>query len=141
MKTKLNMDKKPICTDCCQVPKGWGGEIVIVNNDLYCGKILVFNSGCQFSMHYHLIKQETWYVVKELFENTEDALTENKEGKIISVNIINTKFIRNNIKIPIETLFAEKGLRLDQDKMSVTRLDRMDVNANNVSICFNVGSE
>ena len=39
-----------------------------------------------------------------------------------------------NIKIPIETLFAEKGLRLDQDKMSVTRLDRMDVNANNVYI-------
>jgi len=38
-------------------------------------------------------------VVKELFENTEDALTENKEGKIISMNIINTKFIRNNIKI------------------------------------------
>jgi len=38
-------------------------------------------------------------VVKELFENTEDALTQNKEGKIISVNIINTKFIRNNIKI------------------------------------------
>jgi hypothetical protein len=38
-------------------------------------------------------------VVKELFDNTEDALTENKEGKIISVNILNTKFIRNNIKI------------------------------------------
>ncbi len=38
-------------------------------------------------------------VVKELFENTEDALTENKEGKIISVDILNTKFIRNNIKI------------------------------------------
>jgi hypothetical protein len=39
-----------------------------------------------------------------------------------------------NIKIPIETLFAEKGLRLDQDKMTVTKLDRMDVNANNVYI-------
>ena len=38
-------------------------------------------------------------VVKELFENTEDALAEKKEGKIISVNILNTKFIRNNIKI------------------------------------------
>lgn len=61
------MDKKPICTDCCQVPKGWGGEIIIVNNELYCGKILVFNSGCQFSMHYHLLKQETWYVVKGEF--------------------------------------------------------------------------
>ena len=38
------------------------------------------------------------------------------------------------IKIPIETLFAEKGLKLDQDKMTVTKLDRMDVNANNVYI-------
>jgi hypothetical protein len=38
------------------------------------------------------------------------------------------------IKIPIETLFAEKGLKLDQEKMTVTKLDRMDVNANNVYI-------
>ena len=38
------------------------------------------------------------------------------------------------IKIPIETLFAEKGLKLDQDKMTVTKLDRMDVNATNVYI-------
>lgn len=38
------------------------------------------------------------------------------------------------IKIPIETLFAEKGLKLDQDKMTVTRLERMDVNATNVYI-------
>jgi hypothetical protein len=34
-----------------------------------------------------------------------------------------------NIKIPIETLFAEKGLKLDQEKMTVTKLERMDVNA------------
>jgi hypothetical protein len=39
-----------------------------------------------------------------------------------------------NIKIPIETLFAEKGLRLDQEKMTVTKLERMDVNANNVYV-------
>ena len=39
-----------------------------------------------------------------------------------------------NIKIPIETLFAEKGLRLDQEKMTVTKLERMDVDANNVYI-------
>jgi hypothetical protein len=39
-----------------------------------------------------------------------------------------------NIKIPIETLFAEKGLKLDQEKMSVTKLERMDVNANTVYI-------
>lgn len=39
-----------------------------------------------------------------------------------------------NIKIPIETLFAEKGLKLDQEKMTVSKLDRMDVNANAVYI-------
>ncbi len=38
------------------------------------------------------------------------------------------------IKIPIEALFAEKGLKLDQEKMTVTKLERMDVNANNVYI-------
>jgi hypothetical protein len=37
--------------------------------------------------------------IKEGFISTEDALTENKEGKIISVDIVNSKFIRNNIKL------------------------------------------
>ena len=46
----------------CTVPKGWGKEIVFVNNNLYCGKLLCFNEGAKFSMHYHLIKDETWYV-------------------------------------------------------------------------------
>jgi hypothetical protein len=39
-----------------------------------------------------------------------------------------------NIKIPIETLFAEKGLKLDQKTMTVTTIERMDVDANNVYI-------
>ena len=39
-----------------------------------------------------------------------------------------------NIKIPIETLFAEKGLKLDQTAMTVTKLERMDVDANNVYV-------
>jgi hypothetical protein len=38
------------------------------------------------------------------------------------------------IKIPIETLFAEKGLVLDQTKMTVSKLERMDVTATNVYI-------
>ena len=38
------------------------------------------------------------------------------------------------INIPIETLFAEKGLKLDQKSMTVTTLERMDVDANNVYI-------
>lgn len=51
----------------CKIPKGWGHEIIIENNDKYCGKILVFKAGCKFSMHYHMIKDETWYVNKGEF--------------------------------------------------------------------------
>ncbi len=53
---------KPEVTGSCIVPKGWGEELIIENNDMYCGKVLVFKSGCKFSMHYHMIKDETWYV-------------------------------------------------------------------------------
>jgi mannose-6-phosphate isomerase-like protein (cupin superfamily) len=46
----------------CNVPKGWGHEIIFENNELYCGKLLVFKEGAKFSMHYHMIKDETWFV-------------------------------------------------------------------------------
>jgi mannose-6-phosphate isomerase-like protein (cupin superfamily) len=51
------------------VEKGWGREIIFADNDMYCGKLLVFNkSGSESSMHYHLNKHETWYVQKGLFQ-------------------------------------------------------------------------
>ena len=53
---------KPEVTTGCRVPKGWGQEIIIENNENYCGKVLVFNKDCKFSMHYHMEKDETWYV-------------------------------------------------------------------------------
>ena len=49
------------------VEKGWGKEIIFVNNSEYCGKILCFNKGKRFSMHYHIQKKETWYVAKGKF--------------------------------------------------------------------------
>lgn len=51
----------------CKISKGWGHELIIHNDKNYCGKVLVFIKGCKFSMHYHLIKQETWYVNKGSF--------------------------------------------------------------------------
>lgn len=59
---------KPLVTKCCKIPKGWGHELIIHNCKEYCGKILVFKAGCKFSMHYHIEKQETWYVNKGEFE-------------------------------------------------------------------------
>jgi mannose-6-phosphate isomerase-like protein (cupin superfamily) len=51
----------------CNIAKGWGQEIIFVNNQLYCGKLLCFIAGAKFSMHYHLIKDETWYVQSGTF--------------------------------------------------------------------------
>lgn len=44
------------------VPKGWGFEKWIVNNEKYCGKVLFFVKGKKCSYHYHEIKDETFYV-------------------------------------------------------------------------------
>jgi mannose-6-phosphate isomerase-like protein (cupin superfamily) len=44
------------------VPKSWGAERWLVNNDLYCGKILTMAKGYKLSYHYHLIKDETFYI-------------------------------------------------------------------------------
>jgi mannose-6-phosphate isomerase-like protein (cupin superfamily) len=44
--------------------KKWGYELWIHNDEQYCGKILHFNEGAKFSMHFHIIKNETWYVSK-----------------------------------------------------------------------------
>jgi quercetin dioxygenase-like cupin family protein len=70
-----------------KVEKLWGYELWIHNDPQYCGKLLVFpNRGNHFSMHYHMIKNETWYVQSGSFEfhwiDTEKAK--------LNKNIINT---------------------------------------------------
>ena len=44
------------------VPKGWGFEKWIVNNEEYCGKLLYFVKGKRCSWHYHEIKDEVFYI-------------------------------------------------------------------------------
>lgn len=53
---------KPDIVETKIIQKGWGYEIWMVNNNQYCGKILHFTNNAKFSMHYHLIKDETWYI-------------------------------------------------------------------------------
>jgi mannose-6-phosphate isomerase-like protein (cupin superfamily) len=64
------------------VPKGWGSEFVWVTNDKYSAKFLNFETGGQFSMHFHRDKMETWYVQSGKFEveiiNTLDATISRK---------------------------------------------------------------
>jgi len=58
--------------------KGWGHELIWATNNLYCGKLMVFEkAGNKFSMHFHATKDESWYVLEGEFEvkwiQTKDA--------------------------------------------------------------------
>ena len=61
------------------VEKGWGYEKWIVNSPEYCGKILFFEKGKRCSWHYHLLKDETFYLESgrlHLFYGQTDDLRE-----------------------------------------------------------------
>ncbi len=76
-----------------KIEKGWGYELWITNNEKYCGKLLCFIEGKKFSMHYHMIKDETWYVNSGKFiyrwidTNTADLFEEMLNvGDIVHIN-------------------------------------------------------
>jgi len=46
-----------------EVKKVWGKEVWIVNCEKYCGKLLYLDKGAVSSMHYHKVKQETFYAL------------------------------------------------------------------------------
>ena len=50
------------------IDKGWGSENIWVSNNKYCGKLLNFNTGSKFSMHFHREKEETWFIMSGKFE-------------------------------------------------------------------------
>ena len=54
---------KPTFRKPIETVKGWGKEVEIANNEKYCGKLLCFNKGAKFSMHYHLKKTESFYIL------------------------------------------------------------------------------
>jgi mannose-6-phosphate isomerase-like protein (cupin superfamily) len=76
-----------------RVEKSWGYELWIHNDSQYCGKLLVFTkAGNHFSMHYHMIKNETWYVQSGEFqydwidtENGKRGYTTLKEGDVVYI--------------------------------------------------------
>jgi mannose-6-phosphate isomerase-like protein (cupin superfamily) len=48
------------------VPKVWGEEIWLHNSPLYCAKLLVLTPGMQCSLHRHLVKTETFFLLQGL---------------------------------------------------------------------------
>jgi mannose-6-phosphate isomerase-like protein (cupin superfamily) len=78
----MNRARQPIRI----VPKGWGREVWIANNELYCGKILEIKQGKRCSLHYHKIKNESFYLrsgrlLVRVKENADSAVVEEFEMK------------------------------------------------------------
>lgn len=68
------------------VEKGWGHELIWCSTDKYCGKMLKFNQGARFSMHFHATKDETWYVSSGKFlVKTIDTKTASQIEKELNV--------------------------------------------------------
>ena len=71
-----------------RVEKAWGYELWFANDEAnnYCGKIVHIYAGSKFSMHYHMVKAETLYVltgkVKVRIINGQTAAVE--EGELVA---------------------------------------------------------
>ena len=121
---------KPKVCEGCKVPKGWGEELIIENNEMYCGKLLIFKKGCRFSMHYHLIKDETWYVDKGEFLyrwiDTETAETIEQKLKVGDVVRQRVGQPHQLIALTDGTIFEVSTQHFDEDSYRVVKGDTQD---------------
>ena len=116
-----------------KVEKKWGYELWIHNDADYCGKLLVFTkSGNKFSMHYHMIKDETWYVQKGAFqfdwidtENGERCITQIQEGDVIEIK----KGLPHQLMALTEeaTIFEVSTQHFDEDSYRIYRNQPSDL--------------
>ena len=116
-----------------RVDKKWGYELWIHNDTDYCGKLLVFTkSGNKFSMHYHMIKDETWYVQKGAFqfdwidtENGERCYTQIQEGDVIEIK----KGLPHQLTALTEeaTIFEVSTHHFDEDSYRIYRNQPSDL--------------
>lgn len=72
--------------------KGWGEEVWCANLPGYCGKILRFKPGAEFSTHFHAIKSESFYVLSGAIrlwwknpENGKDCFRDMIAGEIADI--------------------------------------------------------
>ena len=121
---------KPKVCEGCKVPKGWGEELIIENNEMYCGKLLIFKKGCKFSMHYHLIKDETWYVDKGEFIyrwiDTDTAETIEQKLKVGDVVRQRVGQPHQLIALTDGTIFEVSTQHIDEESYRVMKGDTQD---------------
>lgn len=93
------------------IKKVWGEEVVITNNNLYCGKLLKFNKGHKSSLHYHKHKTETWLVLNGELELTYYKKKKKKKRILRKMDVVHIKkknlhklyALKNSIIVEVST--------------------------------------
>lgn len=88
------------------VKKGWGHELIWATNEKYCGKLLKFNKGAKFSMHFHAEKDESWYVLDGLFMI---KFIETKDASMHEITLKAGEVWRNRPLQPHQVICLEEG--------------------------------
>ena len=84
-----------------RTPKLWGGEIEIINNHLYCGKILILHAGACGSLHRHANKHETMLVMQGIVEfEYEGVEPDNSEASAPEVLTISQLRVGQAVVLP-----------------------------------------
>ena len=101
------------------VPKVWGEEQWLVNNEKYCGKKMLIKEGYYCSYHKHKIKEETFYVL-------DGALEVIKEGQYLVVKGGGTLHLKpgeyHSFRALKDTTFFEFSTQhLDEDNYRLTQ--------------------
>ena len=110
------------------VPKGWGFERWIVNNQEYCGKLLYFVKGKRCSWHYHILKDEVFYIqsgrILVKYSDSDDIL--NAKEKILTRgdNFHVYRGLRHQmIAIEDTELFEFSTTHMDEDSYRIIKGD------------------
>jgi mannose-6-phosphate isomerase-like protein (cupin superfamily) len=103
------------------VPKGWGFEKWIVNNEKYCGKILYLVKDRRCSWHYHKIKDETFYI--------QSGKIELKYGHDEDINISNSIILNRGDHFHIPVGLKHQMLAIEDTELFEFSTQHLDNNS------------
>ncbi len=86
------------------VDKTWGHELWLVNNELYCAKILTIEKNKMCSIHYHTLKDETFTI---LFGEVKLQIFDAPDQKVSREYIMHEG---DAIRLPPETIHRFIGM-------------------------------
>lgn len=104
-----------------KVEKPWGHEVIWAETEKYVGKMLHINSGCRLSKQYHMIKEETVYVLSGVLYNYEDdgSITKVFPGEALHINVGQIHRFgadESHVEIiEVSTPYLEDVVRLEDD--------------------------